>query len=77
MTTGYISIGSNIDKEIHIPSSLVALRKQFDNIRISSIYESEAVGFVGPGFHNLIVEFTSALSAKESDPVWRAGHQRW
>ena len=65
MTTGYISIGSNIDKEVHIPSSLNALRNLFGDLVISSIYETEAVGFVGDKFHNLVVEFESNLTAKE------------
>ncbi|MGZ4960434.1 MAG: 2-amino-4-hydroxy-6-hydroxymethyldihydropteridine diphosphokinase [Methylomonas sp.] len=65
MTTGYISIGSNIDKEIHIPSSLKALRELFGDLVISSIYETEPVGFVGDKFYNLVVGFESALTAKE------------
>lgn len=65
MTTGYISIGSNIDKEIHIPSSLDSLRRLFGELVVSSIYETEAVGFAGDKFHNLIVKFESELSAKE------------
>ena len=64
MTTGFISIGSNIDKEIHIPSSLDALKEQFDNIIVSSLYETKAVGFEGDDFHNLIVQFDSTLEAK-------------
>lgn len=64
MTTGFISIGSNIDKEIHVPSSLNALKKQFQKIVISSTYETKAVGFEGDNFHNLIVQFDSSLDAK-------------
>lgn len=65
MPTGFISIGSNIDKNIHIPSSINALKNQFDNIVLSSLYETEAVGFEGDDFHNLIVQFDSALTAKQ------------
>lgn len=65
MPTGFISIGSNIDKETHIPSSLKALRDLFGKLEISSIYESEPVGFVGDSFHNLVVRFDSDLPAKE------------
>jgi 2-amino-4-hydroxy-6-hydroxymethyldihydropteridine diphosphokinase len=65
MTIGYISIGSNIDKETHIPSSLNALGKLFGDLVVSSIYETEPVGFVGDKFHNLVVQFESELSAKE------------
>jgi 2-amino-4-hydroxy-6-hydroxymethyldihydropteridine diphosphokinase len=64
MTTGFISIGSNIDKHIHIPSSIVALQKQFGEVKASSLYETEAVGFEGDDFHNLIVQFESDLKAK-------------
>ncbi|MGY6275652.1 2-amino-4-hydroxy-6-hydroxymethyldihydropteridine diphosphokinase [Methylomonas sp. MgM2] len=65
MPIGYISIGSNIDKEVNIPSSLTALAKAFGEIQISSIYQTEPVGFVGDSFFNLVVRFESNLSAKE------------
>jgi len=64
VTRGYISIGSNIDKETNIPASLKALEKCFDHLTVSSIYESEAVGFTGDSFHNLIVGFDSDLDVK-------------
>lgn len=64
MTRGYISIGSNIDKETNIPASLKALKECFGNLTVSSIYESEAVGFTGDSFHNLIVGFDSGLDVK-------------
>jgi len=65
MPTGFISIGSNIDKEIHVPSSLQALRALFGELVISSIYESAPMGFVGDSFYNLVVQFDSELPAKE------------
>ena len=71
MLTGFISIGSNIDKEIHIPSSVNALKKQFSNIVSSSLYETEAVGFEGDDFHNLIVQFDSSLEAKAVAKILR------
>jgi 2-amino-4-hydroxy-6-hydroxymethyldihydropteridine diphosphokinase len=64
VTRGYISIGSNIDKETNIPASLKALEEYFGNLTVSSIYESEAVGFTGDSFHNLIVGFDSDLDVK-------------
>ena len=65
MHQGYISIGSNINKDKHIPASLDALKNHFGTLTISSVYESEAVGFVGDTFYNLIVGFKSALEVKE------------
>lgn len=61
---GYISIGSNIDKELHITASLRALEQHFGVLTVSSIYESDAVGFSGDAFHNLIVGFDSDLDVK-------------
>jgi len=65
MSKGYISIGSNIDKEIYIPASIKALEQFFGELIISSIYNSEAVGFAGDSFYNLVVGFNSELTVKE------------
>lgn len=62
MPTGYISIGSNIDKELHIPASIKVLGEKFGALTVSSIYESEPVGFSGDPFYNLVVGFTSNLA---------------
>ncbi len=64
MTRGYISIGSNIDKDKHIPASLDALELAFGTLTISSIYETEPVGFAGDAFYNLVVGFDSDLEVK-------------
>lgn len=71
MPVGYISIGSNIDKEVNIRSSLKALKRDFGELLISSIYETQAVGFVGDSFYNLVVRFTSQLTAKEVAKILR------
>ncbi|MBI3774055.1 MAG: 2-amino-4-hydroxy-6-hydroxymethyldihydropteridine diphosphokinase [Gammaproteobacteria bacterium] len=51
----YISIGSNIEREPHIRAALAELRAQFTNLRCSSVYESEPVGFQGDNFFNAVV----------------------
>lgn len=65
MTQGYISIGSNIDQNKHIPASLQALEQCFGKLSISSIYESAAVGFEGDSFYNLVAGFNSDLDIKQ------------
>lgn len=55
MSQIYISVGSNIDKQLHINNALNALEATFGTLSISSIYESEAVGFKGTNFYNLVV----------------------
>lgn len=64
MSTAYISIGSNIERDKNIPSSLAALRQCFGALKVSSIYESEPVGFTGAAFYNLVVSFESDLEVK-------------
>lgn len=65
MSVGYISIGSNIDKAHNVRSSLMTLKQYFGSIQSSSIYETEPVGFEGSSFYNLVVRFTSDLTAKQ------------
>jgi 2-amino-4-hydroxy-6-hydroxymethyldihydropteridine diphosphokinase len=64
MPIGHISLGSNINREKNIPSSLIALENEFGTLQISSIYETEPVGFTGSNFFNLIAVFNSDLPVK-------------
>ncbi|MCW9023343.1 MAG: 2-amino-4-hydroxy-6-hydroxymethyldihydropteridine diphosphokinase [Gammaproteobacteria bacterium] len=51
----YISIGSNIDAEQHVRIAVKALREHYGELDLSSVYESEAVGFDGDNFLNMVV----------------------
>lgn len=55
MTTLALSIGSNTDAESNIRAALNLLNLEFKNIRFSTTYESQAVGFDGDNFFNLVV----------------------
>lgn len=61
----YISIGSNIDRERYITAALNALDSWFDQLLISSVYESESVGFDGSPFYNLVVGVDTGLTVAE------------
>jgi 2-amino-4-hydroxy-6-hydroxymethyldihydropteridine diphosphokinase len=61
----YVSIGSNIDRAANIRSSLAALAARFANLVQSKVYESEAVGFAGDPFYNLVVAFDASESPQE------------
>lgn len=56
----YISIGSNIERVANIRAGVAALRACFGNLVISSVYESQPVGFTGDDFYNLVVGFDTA-----------------
>ena len=51
----YISIGSNIEAERHLRLAIGELRKYYGELQLSSVYESEAVGFDGDNFLNMVV----------------------
>lgn len=79
MARVYLSIGSNIDKEKNISSSVRVLQKYFGPLDISNVYETEAVGFKGDDFHNLVVGFDTENSPKEISHIIRqieADHDR-
>jgi len=50
-----LSIGSNIRRKKNIRSCLRELAKLFGKLEVSPIYETEAVGFDGDNFFNLVV----------------------
>lgn len=51
----YLSLGSNIDRERHLRAALRALEARYGMVLVSPVYESEAVGFAGDPFYNLVV----------------------
>ena len=63
MPTVYVSIGSNIDRKKNVQASIDALRERFGDLVLSSIYETEAVGFGGDPFYNLIAIFETEETA--------------
>ncbi len=60
-----ISIGSNIEREYYTKQSLVALKQHFSDVTVSSVYESEAVGFNGSPFYNAAARATTSKSVEE------------
>ncbi|KUM53446.1 2-amino-4-hydroxy-6-hydroxymethyldihydropteridine diphosphokinase [Rheinheimera sp. EpRS3] len=58
----YISIGSNINRSYHIQAAVSALTQHFGPLTLSSVYESEAVGFAGSAFYNMVVAVDTTLS---------------
>ena len=81
MPTVFISIGSNINKEQNISSALKTLEARFGPLTLSRVYESEAVGFDGENFYNLVAAFDTDVSLEELDTVLseiedRHGRQR-
>lgn len=51
----YLSIGSNLEPAKHIAAALAELREQFEDVEVSPLYRSIAIGFDGPDFINAAI----------------------
>ena len=65
MPRAYVSVGSNVDRERHIALSIELLGARFGTVERSSVYETEAVGFTGDPFLNLVVAFDTDERPRE------------
>jgi len=57
MARVFVSIGSNIEREMRTRAALETLRARYGKLTLSTLYESEAVGFEGEPFFNAVVAF--------------------
>lgn len=72
MTRVYVSVGSNIDRHINIYAGMNALKQRFHEPQLSSIYETEAVGFDGDPFYNLVAAFDTNESPEAVNQFLKA-----
>ena len=57
----YLGLGSNIERERYIVAGLDALQALLGDMQLSSVYESESIGFEGQPFLNMVVQATTEL----------------
>ncbi len=57
----WLSLGSNIDREHNMRTAVSALEQRFSPLIVSQVYESEAVGFDGEPFYNMVVGLDTDL----------------
>ena len=60
----YVSLGSNLDREVKIRQAVAMLREHFDGVDLSPVYDSAAVGFDGSNFLNLVAGFDTDLGVE-------------
>lgn len=56
-----LSLGSNIGAEVHLPQAIQLLHEVGKVEAVSSVWESESVGFDGPNFLNACVQCLTPL----------------
>ncbi len=77
MITAYIGVGSNLERKKHIEAAIVELSRIGDKLRLSTIYECEAVGFDGLPFYNLVVEMSTSMSLTDFSHALRKIELKW
>ncbi len=71
MATIYISLGSNINREENTRVGIAALKQVFGDLTLSSVYESEAVGFDGDAFYNMVIACEVSKPVFETNQILR------
>jgi 2-amino-4-hydroxy-6-hydroxymethyldihydropteridine diphosphokinase len=65
MSTAWLGLGSNVNAEANIRAGIEALREEFENVGLSPVYTSTAVGFDGDDFINLVARVETGLQPTE------------
>ena len=71
VATIYISLGSNINREENTRAGIKALQQVFGELILSSVYESEAVGFNGDVFYNMVIACEASAPVHETNLILR------
>ncbi|MBL4822533.1 MAG: 2-amino-4-hydroxy-6-hydroxymethyldihydropteridine diphosphokinase [Colwellia sp.] len=65
----YISLGTNVERQYHVQQGLQALalafKLPFTQLKLSSLFESEAIGFSGTAFYNMVIGITTSQSVEQ------------
>jgi|TARA_B110000014_G_C20090384_1_gene570768 2-amino-4-hydroxy-6-hydroxymethyldihydropteridine diphosphokinase len=65
----FISLGSSIKRKYHVKQGIYSLANSFsislDKLTLSSLFESEAVGFTGENFYNMVIGVQCSYSVEE------------
>ena len=65
MSTAWLGLGSNMSAETHIRAGIRELERDFDNVSLSPVYSSTAVGFDGDDFINLVARIETEMHPLE------------
>jgi 2-amino-4-hydroxy-6-hydroxymethyldihydropteridine diphosphokinase len=71
MARVFLGVGSNIDRERCIAAGLDALQALFQQLALSPVYDSPAIGFEGQPFLNLVVGVQTPLPLLDMAPQLR------
>ncbi|HSH43271.1 MAG TPA: 2-amino-4-hydroxy-6-hydroxymethyldihydropteridine diphosphokinase [Arenicellales bacterium] len=72
----FVSIGSNVDRQTNVNEALRQMEEAFGPLQVSTVYETESVGFSGPNFYNLVAGFETDRPLDEVDRLLSQIEQR-
>ena len=59
--SAFVGVGSNLDPAANVRDGVAALKETFAEVRCSTVYQTEPVGFDGPPFYNLVAAIATDL----------------
>jgi len=65
MSTAWLGLGSNVNADENIRAGIAELQNQFENVALSPVYTSAAVGFEGDDFINLVARVETLMQPLE------------
>lgn len=65
MSIAWLGLGSNVNAANHIAAGIRELVEKFDNVSLSPVYASTAVGFDGEDFINLVTRVETEMHPME------------
>lgn len=77
MITCYIGVGSNLQRHKHIEAACHELTQVGEQLRLSTIYECDSLGFDSHAFYNLVVELQTSLPLAALVKKLREIELRW
>lgn len=67
----YISLGTNVEPERHVIAGVADLQRHLGALQLSRVFESEAVGFNGTNFLNMVIGAETELSIAEVNALFK------
>ena len=76
MADVFLGLGSNMNADANLRAAVAALRQEFGDVRLSTVYKSAAYGFDGDDFLNLVAHLPTDRSPLELIEFFESLHAK-
>ena len=77
MITSYIGVGTNLERRKHVEAAVRELSQLGQQLRLSQVYECDALGFDSHPFYNLVIELKTELTFTQFSQALRNIELKW